>query len=276
MLRYVLGIPSALTATYYLYKSDGDPFKAWGMFENTCTELRYGPPIIPRNKKNSKFESFFSPETKALIGGYFLQLDLDKENGVTRNDVIEFLNKAGFSESDFKDEFGSFIARGRGGTPQRKRVSGCSLQEAVEFMEKIVQASEKKSNPSDDSGKPAEKTEPVLSSPTEAELKIQSALHAISPPSGWSENLIPLSIWSSPVMDLKIGKLQTEQEIQEEKLSELKSELASLTELMDGLLDKKEKKGSLTIVECRRLEGVERDILQLNEEIKLVEGKRWW
>lgn len=248
------------------------------MFEDTIEGLRYGPNMIPKNVKNSSFNSSFANETKALFGTYFLQLDLDKENGVTRNDVIDLIVKAGFTEEEFKKQMGDFISQGRGSTPQKKRTSGCSLQEALDFMETIVLEAEMRKAPVLSAGELDPNVAPVKmiasDEMNDSEKLILGTLKEVNPPESWRKDLFP--VWSSPIVNMHISKIQTEAEIKEDKLNELKVELGQMEEMSAALKEKKSRTGGLNMNEQRRLDGLEEDISKVNEEIKKLDGRRWW
>ncbi|PFH31888.1 hypothetical protein BESB_023800 [Besnoitia besnoiti] len=85
---------------------------------------------------HSRFCVGLSDELRRELAIFFLQLDLDKPNGVRRSDVIELIGKLGFSASSGVCKI--FLEAGKGRTADVKRVAGVTLQEFAELIEGLI------------------------------------------------------------------------------------------------------------------------------------------
>nr|CAJ20655.1 hypothetical protein TgIb.1820 [Toxoplasma gondii RH] len=124
-----LGLGLAGGFVYVLAENDFNVAKAeWAIGEKIRARVFKYTRNGPRQEAadNSKFSVGLSEELQKEIALFFLQLDLDKPNGVRRSDVMELVKKLGFSPSSGVCKI--FLENGQGRTADVKRVSGVTLQ----------------------------------------------------------------------------------------------------------------------------------------------------
>ncbi|KFG29195.1 hypothetical protein TGP89_209680 [Toxoplasma gondii p89] len=134
-----LGLGLAGGFVYVLAENDFNVAKAeWAIGEKIRARVFKYTRNGPRQEAadNSKFSVGLSEELQKEIALFFLQLDLDKPNGVRRSDVMELVKKLGFSPSSGVCKI--FLENGQGRTADVKRVSGVTLQDFAELLEGLI------------------------------------------------------------------------------------------------------------------------------------------
>ncbi|KEP62366.1 UNVERIFIED_CONTAM: hypothetical protein HHA_209680 [Hammondia hammondi] len=134
-----LGLGLAGGFVYVLAENDFNVAKAeWAIGEKIRARVFKYTRNGPRQEAadNSKFSVGLSEDLQKEIALFFLQLDLDKPNGVRRSDVMELVKKLGFSPSSGVCKI--FLENGQGRTADVKRVSGVSLQDFAELLEGLI------------------------------------------------------------------------------------------------------------------------------------------
>ncbi|PHJ20894.1 hypothetical protein CSUI_005273 [Cystoisospora suis] len=136
---FSFGIGVAGVAAYLIHDCDYNVAKAEWVAAERIGNLffkrsREGPRQEAANR--SKFSVGLSPELQKELALFFLQLDLDKPNGVRRSDIMDFIGKLGFSTTS--NACKSFLESGKGRTLDKKRVSGVTLQEFAAFVEDLL------------------------------------------------------------------------------------------------------------------------------------------
>jgi len=130
------GVGVAGTFLYFLHLADYNPGRAEQLLSDRVAKLFSKEPVRSESEVNSQFIVSLDPSTQVQMAAYFIQLDLDKETGVRRSDILELLPELGFSVDSAVVK--NFLAKGRGRTAERKRLSGCSMQEFAEVMEGLI------------------------------------------------------------------------------------------------------------------------------------------
>eukprot|EP00929_Paragymnodinium_shiwhaense_P121021 TRINITY_DN93144_c0_g1_i1.p1 TRINITY_DN93144_c0_g1~~TRINITY_DN93144_c0_g1_i1.p1 ORF type:complete len:421 (-),score=126.95 TRINITY_DN93144_c0_g1_i1:142-1404(-) len=129
----------------------------------------YWPAGLPMGFRNSKLDpEGLPPDFVAEFAQWFLASDLLQPEGVTRDDILELVSELGFDEMDkvCKD----FLFRGEGELEERKRLTGCGLQESITLLAKL-------SKP--DTGKDAKHRPPVGDEMTEILRRKRSPLASV-------------------------------------------------------------------------------------------------
>ncbi|CBZ49911.1 conserved hypothetical protein [Neospora caninum Liverpool] len=134
-----LGLGLAGGFVYVLAENDFNVAKAeWAVGEKIRARVfkytRTGPREDAADR--SRFNVGLGDDLQKEIAIFFLQLDLDKPNGVRRSDVMDLVEKLGFSPSSGVCKL--FLETGQGRTADVKRVSGVSLQEFAELLEGLI------------------------------------------------------------------------------------------------------------------------------------------
>lgn len=97
----------------------------------------YWPPDKTLSQKNTTIEDedlhmeIFQPFVEWLI-----LMDLQESEGITRDEVLELMTELGFDEQEKAAK--EFLSRGVGQLEERRRLSGCSLQECVELLANLA------------------------------------------------------------------------------------------------------------------------------------------
>jgi len=132
----VVGAGVAGTCLYFLHLANYNPGLAEQLLSAKVASLFSKEPTPPEAQVNSQFNVSLDATTQVQIAAYFIQFDLDKETGVRRSDVLALLPELGFSAES--PVVKNFLDKGRGRTAERKRLSGCSMQEFAEAIEALI------------------------------------------------------------------------------------------------------------------------------------------
>jgi len=156
-LLYATGVISAGTFSYYLYQAGGNLHKTEILIGRKLAELPfYYPPGPTVSEKNAAMPTVtISPDLVEHISAWFIHLDTVLPEGVNRTEVLDlFADKFKLINSEKPDseftvgdeEFRKrlskivedFIEKGRGRLMEYKRLSGVSIQETVQLLDKLI------------------------------------------------------------------------------------------------------------------------------------------
>uniref|UniRef100_A0A0G4I5X1 Uncharacterized protein n=1 Tax=Chromera velia CCMP2878 TaxID=1169474 RepID=A0A0G4I5X1_9ALVE len=306
---------------FFVYKADFNLAKAEWLMGEWWIDNVSGRPGLPENVRNSQYKSCLKEETMREFAIFFLQLDSDKSNGVVRSDLLSFLEQDcgldiyerdaegkkkkkksdGVEKEEEKGSVKRFVKKGLGGrTDDKKRVSGCSLQEGIEFLEDFVlehrgRELEEKNQPEgeklqsdSEEGTGKEKKEGDIEETLLLKLKELNKganLDAILPPSfpvpptdrGPRPEIRGLSSSSSsapeapppPSSSLPGAPLS---EVEAEEVDVLRLEEERLTAVVDNL-EALKKAGKLSEAEDERLVDTQKALLEVRDELRRLNFK---
>lgn len=123
---------------YYFKQAKYSLIKTEAMLLDRCRSLPfYWPPGATWAEKNSQLDgSGLPPDVMTAFTEWFLVNDLQQLEGICRDDVLELLRELGFDEADPACK--AFLARGQGHLEERRRLTGCGLQEALELLAEVA------------------------------------------------------------------------------------------------------------------------------------------
>lgn len=123
---------------YYFKQAKYSLTKTEAILLDRCRRLPfYWPPGATESEKNSQLDGCgLPPNVKAFFTEWFILNDLQQTEGVSRDDVLELLRELGFDEADPACK--AFLARGQGHLEERRRLTGCGLQEALELLAEVA------------------------------------------------------------------------------------------------------------------------------------------
>lgn len=134
---YVTSGVAAIYLAYVLHKCGYNVGKFELYLFIRFNNLLFGKKIQQEAAVNSSFQSAFKEPLQDHLATFFIQLDADKENGVRRSDVIEFVqNEVGWDVQNTTAK-NDFLQNAKGRTLEAKLLSGCSLQECIDFFESL-------------------------------------------------------------------------------------------------------------------------------------------
>eukprot|EP00920_Eleutheroschizon_duboscqi_P012690 GHVT01030058.1.p1 GENE.GHVT01030058.1~~GHVT01030058.1.p1 ORF type:complete len:519 (+),score=141.44 GHVT01030058.1:378-1934(+) len=129
---------------YFLREAEYNVAKAELLIARALVNFFYGAAAPPSPASlNSKFSLALPEELQRELSLYFIQLDIDKENGFRRSDALLFLEQVGLAADEAV--VSRFIQAGKGKHASAKKLSGCTLQEFAELVEAALLESEEAS-----------------------------------------------------------------------------------------------------------------------------------
>lgn len=144
LLLYVAGGISGLTFFYYFYKAGYSPTKTEVLMLQAFRRWPiYWPPQPQAAAENSEINAEgLAQEFVVAFTEWFILIDLQQSEGVTRDDVLELLQDFGIDEDDkvSRPIVKRYLERGEGHLEERRRLSGAGLQESVTFLAELFHA----------------------------------------------------------------------------------------------------------------------------------------
>ncbi|CEM30932.1 unnamed protein product [Vitrella brassicaformis CCMP3155] len=299
-LMAIGGAAAAATFAYFLHKANYNVALAELLFMQWIKDT-FDPPRIPQNVTNAKFQVALHPDLQHELGTYFLQLDLDKENGVRRTDALALVEKLGFpSAKEYDETVDTWLRRGRKQESDKKKLMGCCLQEVAELVESLILLEEKSAtNQGIDSGASSfaaqqldSGTAPSHQDATTASSSSAGAAAAPTPMSSSQQrvyerlkelnptptpSLLPPFIarpkyHPRPVMGSPPHREEEEKTQDAEELDMYELELAQLKRLEAEIIQRKTRRG-LSEVESARLGDIRADIAETQRRIRTLKNK---
>jgi len=141
---YVIGGISGVTFFYYFYKSEYSVTKTEVLMLQAFRRLPlYWPPHPKAAAENSEINAEgLGQEFVVAFTEWFILIDLQQSEGVTRDDVLELIQDFGINEEDkvCRPIVRRFLEFGEGQLEERRRLTAVGLQESVTFLAELFNA----------------------------------------------------------------------------------------------------------------------------------------
>lgn len=141
---YVIGGISGVTFFYYFYKAEYSITKTEVLMLQAFRRLPlYWPPQPKAAAEHSEIKAEgLGQEFVVAFTEWFILIDLQQSEGVTRDDVLELIEEFGIHEEDkvCRPIVRRYLEPGDGSLEERKRLTGVGLQESITFLAELFHA----------------------------------------------------------------------------------------------------------------------------------------